>query len=230
MAAVSFTRPAPKTEPKKVEPPKVEVPAAAPTMAVARSTSSQLEGEFTSKDMAVPYLSLGQKTGAMTDEHPDWLGKYVYDKMICLGDSIRIVIFRISKFYEENLPFGSEDIPRRFDKIEEAKAEGVDVRDCANIDMLIEADGEESEFGQFTIDGKSYVPARYTVRSTAYGATVRIVVRDMAGWLKNDLSSGFYLMTTEKRTGPKGSWFVPRLKTDGKVSEELRGAIAERLG
>jgi hypothetical protein len=68
------------------------------------------------------------------------------------------------------------------------------------------------------------------VRSSAYGRTVGIILKDLAGWLKNDLASGSYTITTEKRTGNGNSWFVPSLKTAGPVSAELRAEIKNKFG
>lgn len=202
--------------------------------AVARPLqSSQLEGEFGSRDIAVPYLAIAQKVSECVDEHPDWLGKWVFDKTNLVGETVRIVVFHMSKRYEEDLPYGSEDIPRRYQFADDARKEGAQVRDVADIDLFLElelADGEGDEFGAIRLDGKTYLPARYTVRSTAYGAMVKIIMKDLAGWLKSDLSSGFYKLAVDKRKGPKGSWFAPKLAPDGKVSAELRKLIAERSG
>lgn len=230
MATISFAKAAPKAaEPTKTETPKPETAVATtpkaslPALAVS---APQLAGEFTRTDVATPYLSLGQKTGKLTDEHPEWMGKYVYDKADLLGDQIRVVVAAITKRYEEDLPFGTEEIPRRYDTKAAADAEGVQVRDVADIDLLIEVEGVPAEKATIEVDGKAYAPARYTVRSSAYGAMVKILLKDYSGWLKGNFHNGHYLIGTEKRTGPKGSWFVPRLKPDGQTSDALRAALA----
>lgn len=203
----------------------------AKTQAVASlSQSSQIQGEFTARDMSIPYLNLGQKSGTMCDNHPDWVGKFIYDKTACLGNEIRIVVCRLRKKYEEVTEFGSPDMPQQFDTIAAAQAAGIEVRDVAEIDVLIECDGEMEQFAMLNDGGKCYALARYVVRSSAYGRTVGIILKDLAGWLKNDLASGFYTVTTEKRTGNGNSWYVPKLATDGKVSENLRNVIREKFG
>lgn len=234
--AVATTPQAPKTEtptPKETKPteePKPATPTAQTHAVAVRPASNQLEGEFSSRDIAFPYLSLGQRTGQLTEEHPHWIGKWIFDKVVCLGDTARVIVCRLSKRYEEDLPFGSEDIPRRYLRAEDARNEGVQVRDVADIDLVIETDKQDlAEFGSFDLGEKSYLPARYTVRSSAYGASVKILLKDLAGWLNGDISSGYYVLGSAKRTGPKGSWYVPALKTDGKVSAELRALIAEKF-
>lgn len=230
MSTISFKKAAPvATQPTKTETPKPATAVATTPKASLPAlpmTSPQLSGEFTRNDVATPYLSLGQKTGDLTDEHPDWLGKWIYDKADCLGTSIKIVVAALTKRYEEDLPYGTEEIPRRYDTKAAADADGVQVRDVADIDLFVEVGEELAGKATVEADGQCYVPVRYTVRSSAYGATVKILLKDYAGWLQGDLRNGHYIMEAEKRTGPKGSWFAPKLKPAGPTSEALRAALA----
>lgn len=241
--AVTTTTQAPKTEePKKVViEAKVEPKPAAPATAAApvaqttqavtvRPVSNQLEGDFTSRDIQIPYLSLGQPTSAFTPDNPTWMGKWVFDKVACLGDTVRVVVCRVSKRLEEKVEYNSGDIPRRYDTYGEARKEGVVVQEVANIDLVIEIDKQDlAEFGSFDLGEKSYLPARYTVRSSAYGASVRVLLKDLAGWLNQDFSSGYYVIGSVKKQGKQNAYWVPSWKTDGKVSPELRALIAEKF-
>jgi hypothetical protein len=235
MATISFKQHAQQQpKPKDPEPTqalaKVEAPA--PPELASKFQSPQLEGEFGARDMRVPRLQLGAKSGKLTDEHPEWVGHFVYDGAYPLGKEIRLIVSKIRKYYEENLEFGSDEIPRRFDRMEDARAEGAVVRDVADIDLLLEVEADDStaDLALFEHSNKAYLPARYTVRSTAYGNTVGILLKDWAGWLKGDLSAGYYVMASEKRSNTMNSWFVPVLKTDGKVPTELRDEIREKFG
>jgi hypothetical protein len=191
--------------------------------------SSQLEGEFTARDMAVPRLKLGQKVGVATDENPTWIGTWIYDGALSLGPTARIIVVRLRKYYLENLEYGSDQKPQVFQTHAEAMKAGVQIKDVCDIDMLIECDADLDQFAVVDVGGKSYAPARYTVTSSAYGRTVGILLRDAAGWLKNDMASGFYTITSVKKTDGQNSWFTPQLKADGKVSDELRAAIREQF-
>ena len=197
-----------------------------PSMAVGNVMhTSQLEGEFTARDMAVPRLKLGQKVGQATDENPTWIGAWIYDGAMSLGTTARIIVVRLRKYYLENLEYGSDQKPQVFQTHADAVRAGVQIKDVCDIDMLIECNADLDQFAVVDVDGKSYAPARYTVTSSAYGRTVGILLRDAAGWLKNDLPSGFYTITSVKKTDGQNSWFTPQLKADGKVSDELRAAI-----
>jgi hypothetical protein len=238
MATISFSKaikPAPAATPPTPEPvAKASEMAVATTVSAAVATlaqSPQLQGEFTQRDMAIPFLQLGQKAGMLCDEHPEWIGQWVYDKAVPLGNSVKVVVCRLKKRYEEVTEYGSQEMPQQFETFAAAQAAGVEVRDVAEIDLLIETDDVELEpFAMLDNAGKFYMPARYVVRSTAYGKTVGIFLKDLAGWLKNDLAAGFYSMESIKKTANQNTWFAPQLAVAGKVPAELRTQIGEKFG
>lgn len=206
-----------------VETPQVTTHQLAAQMAVP----SAFEGEFTAADVRIPYLSICQKTGNLMDEHPDWLGQWIYDKAAPLGKYINVVFFKVKKYFEESVPYGSDTLPQRFDTLAEARAAGVEFKDCANLDLLVEVptdfDGAEE------IDGKGWLPARYTVRSTAYGATVKVLMKDTSFRLKGNLAAGGYKIEVEKKTNGSNSWFAPKLIANGLSSQGVQDFIATRF-
>lgn len=227
MATVSFNTPQPEPEKALVKAEAPQVPELA-----SKFHSPQLEGEFSAKDVRLPRLQLGAKSGKLTDEHPEWVGQWVYDGSFPLGKSVKIVVVRLSKFYEEDLEFDSEEIPRRYTTAAEARADGATVRDVANVDVLVVVQDDGGDLvgaAAFVENGAAYLPARYTVRSTAYGQTVGILLKDWAGWLKQDLASGYYQVSSSKRSNAKNSWFVPELKTAGKVEASVREQIRTKF-
>jgi hypothetical protein len=187
---------------------------------------------FTSKDMAIPYLAIGQKTGTLCDGHPDWIGQFVYDKTYPLGNKIDVVFFDMKKGYEEDLEYGDTNIPQRWDTAEAARSSGLAFRETATLDMLVArstTDDSGIDFSMIQHGGKGYWPARWVVRSSAYGATAKILARDKGiGWLKGVLCSGFYTVATDKRTNKGNSFFVPVLKASGRVPEDLVNEIRQK--
>lgn len=194
----------------------------------------QMEGEFTSSDAAMPYLNLGQKTGNLCEDHHEWIGTFVYDKSVGLGDEIRVVFSFLKKRYEEVTDFDSPDIPMLFDTKAAAETAGVQVRDIAELTVWIEVNPKSKAFRDnkgMLVDGDyGYVPAKYVVRSTAYGRTVGILFKDLPRSLDGEFINGFYIMTTEKKTKStaKGtnSWHVPVLTHDGPTPDSLREMLA----
>jgi hypothetical protein len=197
------------------------------------------EGEFTSNDIRIPYLSICGKTSKIFDEHPEFLGQFVYNKSIALGDEIRVVFAKVTKFWVEDLPFGTEAIPQRFKFMDDARAAGFNpsqMKEQAELDLLIELpltdeNGEATgvdEFADLFVGDKAYLLTRYTVQSSAYGKTVPTLRTDMGGFLKGNLVNGFYDIKTQKVEGKKGTYYVPVLKTDGPTPQELRTEIVKR--
>lgn len=215
----------------------LEKPEPEPSTALAETTTRELaasmapggafEGDFNARDVSIPYLSIVGKTSSAMDEHPQWLGQFLYDKWLALGDKVNAVFFRVRKYYKQSLDFGSQEIPERFDRLDEAKASGVDFHEVADIDCLIEVPAE-SGIGD-EVGGKYYAPARLTVQKSSYGATVPILRREFSLRLKNVLHSGLFSVEAKKRTGDKGSWYVPNLRNSGFASQELQDYIAEKF-
>lgn len=222
-------------------------PAPAAESAVAVQAESQLaspdlynglggfEGEFEVSEMRTPYISLIQKTSPLFDEFPQLLGQFLYNKSVGLGDTVRVVFVRATKWWVEDLPYGTEQIPQRFKRMEEARAAGFQPNQLveqADLDILIELDaGTEGieEIADLVVGDKVYLPARYGVRSSAYGRTIPVLMGDMKGFLKGNFLNGFYTLAAQKVEGKKGTYFVPQLKTDGPTSAELKTAVVARF-
>lgn len=196
-------------------------------VSAAIGVPSAFEGEFTAADRKVPYLAICQKSGKMMDDNPTWLGNFVYDKLHMLGNKLNVIFFKCKKSYVEDLPYGSEAFPQKFATIAESRDAGVAVQEVGELDCLIEVplDFEGAE----DIEGKGYIPARYTVRSTAYGATVRILVKDVNLRLKGVLASGMYTLAVEKKTNGSNSWFAPKLSPNGPTSEAVQNFITDNF-
>lgn len=229
MATVSFKKPAAKTaEPSMAV---ATAPATSTAVAAPIQHSSQLQGEFTASDAALPYLNICQKSGTMIDEHADWLGQFVYDKSLALGQEITVVFARIRKYYEERVEYGSQEIPQRFETKAAADAAGCEYRDVGEVDLFIVTDDEQlADCAVHTSGDKAFVPTRMVARSTSYNTVVKILVKDLGQWLKGDLLSGYYTMTVEKRTNGSNSWFTPVLKTAGKVEPSLVAELHAKFG
>ena len=177
------------------------------------------------------YLSLGQKSGTLCDDHPEWIGTWIYDKSVPLGAEIRVIFTHMRKFYEEVTEFGDGTIPSTWKTAAEAEASGLEFRDAAEFEVLIQYAGDPEGLDSVKAPGgRNFLRARWTVRSSAYGRTVKILMKDYTGWLKGDLASGYYRIVTEKKTGNGNSWHVPIMKADGAVEQDVRGLLASEFG
>lgn len=195
------------------------------------------EGEWSAKDMATPYLSMVSKMSKIFDDHPEWLGQFVYDRQYLLGPSIKVVFLRATKAFMEDVEYGSEKIPARFSSSADYKAAGFNsqqIVEVADLDLLIQvpADAEGAADLAHIVDGPdAYLLVRYPVRSTAFGRTASILAKDMNGFLKGALFNGFYdLYVSEKeRRQGGGKYHVPNLRTAGATPDSLRAQIREKF-
>jgi len=188
-----------------------------------------LEGEWSSRDAAIPQLAVGQRMSKSLEEHPEFLGKFVYDKGESLGDTLRVIVTRMRKYYLDNTDYGSGDIPNRYANMTEVRAAGQvgNVVDVVDVDMLVlSATDEQYERCTFTdSEDHGYYPVRMTVRGGNLLSFVGVVVRDLAGWLKGCMETGFYEIRSVKKTNAKGTWYAVAAKAAGKVPEDLVNQI-----
>lgn len=212
----------------------------------------QLKGSWSRADIATPYLTIVQKQGQFFDSNPAAKGQFLYDKDTVLGTEIRVIFCRMAKYFVEKLPFGSANVaPQRFET-EEAASEAVaasveqaklarqsnarvipaimETQEVAEIDLLIEVDKKSphAKLAYMEFKEKAYLPAKYTVRSTAYGATVKILLKDMQSFLKGDLASHFYKLSSVAKAQGGNSWYAPLLKVDGALTSELREFVRKK--
>lgn len=185
-----------------------------------------LEGEWASRDAAIPHLSLVQRTSKALETNPGWLGTFVYNKdEESLGTTLKVIVVRMRKYYEQDLEFGSGELPKRYASMDEVRAAGDvgAVKDVADVDMLVLADTPERyERCTFTdSEDNGFYPVRMTVRSGNMASFVGVVIRDLAGWLKGSMESGFYTISAVKKSNAKGTWHAIVARPAGKVPEDL---------
>lgn len=233
MATMTFRKAAPSaptpSKPANARTVEAELAPAAATRELAaprsNAASAQLQGDWGASDVATPYLTICQKSGQLFDEMPEALGKWVFDKSVCLGDTMRGAVFTMVKYFVEDRPFGDSQIPQRWESVAEARASGLAFKDVADIHILVEMPLDDAPQNAFEHGGKAWVPAKYTVRSTAFGRTVKPIMRDLPRWLNGDFASGVYAFGVEKKVANGNSYYTPTLRADGPTPGEVREYI-----
>ena len=77
------------------------------------------------EDIRIPYFSLVQKTGTLSNEFDP--GGFVFNKELWIGDGkepVQITVLRADKYFVEDCEFDPEIRPKRFNTREEFLAEG----------------------------------------------------------------------------------------------------------
>lgn len=233
MATISFAPSASTEAPAPAPAPTQEVAVVEPKpLAVsAPSTPAGIEGEITANDIKPPRINLVQKTGKLGDEFTP--GAFVYDKAFPITDgksAFNATVLRFKKYYQQKLAFGeSQESPLKFDTVAEVRANGGQVtqyngegyyQEAADILFAIEApasvDEEHMAFFPYSTGEKSYGLAVYTVTSSGFTSIGKRIITDATLLLREGLWTGQYKITSEKRTSPQNSWFVPVASFDKK--------------
>ena len=197
-------------------------------------------GEFGAEDIKLPRLNLVNKVGDLSNIFTP--GTFVINKehQITdidaknkgLGNPLKVIAVRLKVEYQESLAFDPDVRPRVFQTAEEVRLAGGQVAygrgegkfaKVGHIEFLIQEPETISEEAAtlffYVIGDKKYARVIYTASSTAYAETAQILYSDYkVGHLnKTGLFGGFYSLGAKIKTGDKGTWWIPSMKTAGEV-------------
>lgn len=213
--------------------------AVAEDQTLALSSDLGVDGDWDTSDIAIPYLSIIQKTS----ESPFPKGNIIWNRdhvIHALGEKPMTVVFlQIRKEYVEDLPFGSDVKPRRFRSKHDAEAAGLyDKRVAAEGDptykpecvclVLVPVPIEYSITPfellpeEFRIDEKTgWARALWYVRGAGfYNVAKPVATAVTSGHLRDGVFHGKWALSTEYRTFGKNSTYLPKLRATGRVSDE----------
>ncbi len=207
---------------------KQEAHALAPVASMPPVTG--LTGEWGTKDIQIPRLSLVQKSGTLADEFPK--GSFVFNKELVVGDgnqSFELTILSARKYYMEDLPFGeSDEMPRIFDRLEDARAAGFTtewdsdrprVKEAADLVVLVPM---PLDHATFSFGGNGYTRALWTLVSSAYNSAAKpMVTAAVCGHLRDGVHRGGWDVTSSLRSNQRNSWYVPVVRARGLHQEEF---------
>jgi hypothetical protein len=227
-----------------------KAPAIIPAQSIA-DESKGLVGEWTSRDIRHPYLSIVGRNSEVADTIP--AGTLVIEKSNPVNKvegkvstPVTAIALNMLKTYQENIPY--DDVMagatrRTFNSAAEVSAAGGRVSwykgagnfgEVAHIEFLIRVDAdyplaEETDafFHLQDSEGRRYAHVLYTAASTAYSVVAIPLVSAVKNHLKETgLKGGLWHLSTQVKTSEKTSWWGPVLKAAGKVDE----ATAELIG
>jgi len=205
-------------------------------------------GEFGADDIKLPRLNLVNKVGDLSNLFTPgtWVIQKEHqitdidEKNKGLGGALKVIAVRLKVEYQESLAYDPDVRPRVFQTAEEVRLAGGQVAygrgegkfaKVGHIEFLIqepETLSEEAASSFFYVLGdKRFARVVYTASSTAYAETAQILYSDYkVGHLnKTGLFGGYYLLGSKLKTGDKGTWWIPSMKTAGEVPAELQAEI-----
>ena len=209
-------------------------------------TSTQLaipgkpvEGEFLSEDFVIPKLHLVQAVGPLSEKFTP--GQYVYNKELVLSDGVVPVILtvlRIKKQYQENLPYGGDQLPRVLDTLDDVRRAGgwIDWRNnerppfspILHALVLVRSPFEENPLFPYEFDGAAYGLALWTLRGVSFTRAGKNIITASQFALKDGLHTGSWALTSKREKVGMNFIHVPVLRHEAKNPADFAG-FAEAL-
>lgn len=205
-----------------------------------RGQYDDLQGEIDGDDLILPRINLTQKVGDLGDQFGP--GVIAFQKEMILWKEgqapLNLVILHAQKRYQESTEFGSDEMGQVVDTLEEVKSQGgwIEWRDgedgkrqappwAPRLDVVcvVEApEGADTSLFPFQFNGKAYATAVWTLSKSAFTSAGRAVLTARATFLRDGYRTGLWQVTAGKRQGPKGIYFVPCFRANGKTPEAFR--------
>lgn len=202
---------------------------------LAVQQTGQVQGEFSRKDLNIPKMNLVNKTGELSNQFTP--GSFVYNREVVLGDGKKpalITICRIAKFYLQDVPYGSGEMPKNFTSIRDVREAGGALAGDTDVEegtdtyseamtciILAKSPTKQHPLFPFEFAGENYALAQWLLTKSAYKTTGRKLFTDSQLALKDGIDKAAYELTSTLRTNSAGSWFVPTLKLASRHTDEF---------
>jgi len=200
-----------------------------------------VEGEFLSEDFVIPKLHLVQAVGPLSEKFTP--GQYVYNKELVISDGtapVSVTVLRIKKQYQENLPYGGDQLPRMFDTLEEVKQAGgwIDWRNnerppfspILQALVLIRSPFEENPLFPYEFAGAAYGLALWTLRGVSFTRAGKTIITASQFALKDGLHTGSWSLSSKREKVGLNFIHVPVLRHDAKHTAEFAEFALGLLG
>jgi hypothetical protein len=203
------------------------------SLAKVSAPDNGLQGEISQTDIRLPRINFVQKMSELAEAFK--FGDIVFEKTIKIGDlenPVSMTVLRLRKQFQQDLPYGSEDMPQVFNTSEEVREAGGSVvrgsgnyfSEIAHIQVAIKAPDtigeEELEFFPYNFKGSDYAMAMITVSRSAYSTLAKPIITHGFNSLRDGLFNGKFELHVDLKKSPKGSYVVPVPVFKGRHDEE----------
>tara|TARA_R110000868_G_scaffold73521_2_gene213169 strand:+ start:4228 stop:5205 length:978 start_codon:yes stop_codon:yes gene_type:complete len=206
----------------------------------------RVSGEVdTVSDLTRPRLEFVQSVGPLCEELGFTPGQIVFAKEALLWETdcvpLRIAVIAAKKRYVENLPYGSDDMPRMFNTIEEVREAGLWLEWQGNeappvaailtaLILIEKPDNVDSDLFTLEANDRLYAMAEWRIAGSAYKVAGRYLMTAERTSLKNGLHTGMLTLTAKREKRGKNVITVPYLKLVERTTPELIALMSELVG
>ena len=219
----------------------------------------QASGDWdTDGDISFPKLQIAQGVGPLSDAFPK--GSIVLDQELELckmgskespAQSVEITVLYINKSFEENVPYGSGELPRIARTKEEVlrldgttswstdKDTGERIpptfKACADALICIKqpehlADEKGEEWFPYEFGDHKYTFAQWKIKGVAYNRAAVPINTAAKMYYRNGLDKGSFLLSSEKEVFNGNTVACPRIVRGSKNDPEFSAWLAEFVG
>jgi hypothetical protein len=196
-------------------------------VAIRHSANADVQGELSRGDINLPGFQIVQSVGPASENHAPGTILLNREAELSSGDTpIKLTVLKVKLSYVENIEYGGETIPRRFDTLAEVKEVGgylewIDDKKPPFSKMLdawimveAPADADESILAHFPFEfeGKNYAQAIWSIRGSAFTRAGKLILTAAEFALKDGLYKGSWTLTTKREKLGKNFVFVPILR------------------
>lgn len=202
---------------------------------------------FDASDVAFPKLQIAQGVGPLSDLFPK--GSIVLDKEMEIAKmeagSVEITVLSIVKTFEENVPFGGDELPRIAKNKEEvlrlngttewSTEDGLKIppsfKPCADALICIkQPEGVSDEWFPYDYEGTNYTFCTWKIKGMAYSASAVPINTAKRMYYRAGLETGSFLLSTEKRLINGNTVACPKVQRGKKHSAEFIAWLKEFVG
>ena len=191
--------------------------------------------------LTIPYLGLTQKTTEYEDMDPKEysFGDIVAQRRVVLPEPLHFYAVKMTPFFEEYVPHGSDDIPKRATTEAEMRhilgPEGLSKTErwgpyypVAIITLLVEKpeglEGGDDLF-PFDVDGKNFGFFEFSAKRSSFKMWTDINSTKRLAW-KGNMQKGGFLLSTKRKSGAN-AYCVPVTKINN--GDETPEAILDLM-
>ena len=211
---------------------------------IVPETQDNIVGDFDTSDIRFPFLSIVQGVGPLSENFKK--GQLILNGETELADPeqpIELTVCKIAKHFEENLPYGGEDIPRLANTKEEVlRLNGTTewTRDEGGASVapswkaiaeamicLKQPEGAPDEAFPYPFEDSNYSFAVWKIKGVAYRRAAVEIFSAATLYYRKGLRTGSFLMNSEKAVFGNNTVYVPRVVKGTKNSDEFVSWLGE---
>tara|TARA_B110000495_G_scaffold183442_1_gene179723 strand:- start:55 stop:780 length:726 start_codon:yes stop_codon:yes gene_type:complete len=203
-----------------------------------------VKGDFDTSDIRFPYLSLTQGVGPLSELFKK--GQVILNGETMLadpGNQIELTVCKIAKHFEENLPYGGDDIPRialtkedvlrmggvtEWNRDENGNSVPPSWKAIAEAMVCIkQPEGAPDEAFPYPFQKDNYTFAVWKIKGVAYRRAAVEIFSAATLYYRAGLRTGSFLMNSEKQVFGQNTVYVPRVVKGTKNSDEFVSWLSE---